>query len=105
MGLIVPKHKQTAVARNRVKRRLRECARLELLPALRLRAEHEAPLDVVLRAAPSAYQAGGPDLCADVRRIAARLGGASGAMSGAVSGAVSGAAGRTTTGTAPRGAS
>jgi ribonuclease P protein component len=69
VGLIVPKHKQTAVARNRVKRRLRECARLTLLPALRGR---EA-LDVVLRATPAAYLAAGAALAADVRRIADRL--------------------------------
>ena len=66
----MPKHKQTAVARNRVKRRLRESARLELLPALRQRT----PLDVVLRAMPSAYVAIGSALRADVERIAERLG-------------------------------
>lgn len=69
MGLIVPKHKQTAVARNRVKRRLRECARLALLPALRERA----PLDVVVRAAPAAYTAAGVALTDEMRRIAERL--------------------------------
>ena len=74
VGLIVPKHKQTAVARNRVKRRLRECARLVLLPALRRRAENDTALSVVLRASPSAYQAGGPALSDDVQRIAERLG-------------------------------
>lgn len=69
VGLIVPKHKQTAVARNRVKRRLRECARLTLLPALRARA----PLDVVLRATPAAYGAAGVALADEMRRIADRL--------------------------------
>lgn len=69
MGLIVPKHKQTAVARNRVKRRLRESARRSLLPALR---GHPA-LDVVLRATPSAYQAAGATLAAEVTRISERL--------------------------------
>ena len=70
VGLIVPKHKQTAVARNRVKRRLRECARLTLLPMLR----EQVPLDVVLRATPSAYAATGAAIAADVQRIAERLG-------------------------------
>ena len=32
VGLIVPRHRQTAVARNRLKRRLRELTRLRLLP-------------------------------------------------------------------------
>ena len=74
----MPKHKQTAVARNRVKRRLRECARLTLLPALRQgRAVGDAnasALDVVLRATPSAYTVPGAALAADVQRVAERLG-------------------------------
>jgi ribonuclease P protein component len=69
VGIIVPKHKQSAVARNRVKRRLRELVRLTLLPALRARS----PLDVVLRAAPSAYGAAYADLAADVSRLTQRL--------------------------------
>lgn len=74
----MPKHKQTAVARNRVKRRLRECARLTLLPALRrsqmVDGATTAGLDVVLRATPSAYTARGAALAADVQRVADRLG-------------------------------
>lgn len=46
----MPRHGHTAVERNVVKRRLRELARRELLPAL-------SALDVVIRAAPSAYTA------------------------------------------------
>ncbi len=34
VGLIVPRHKQSAVARNRLRRRLRELVRVELLPSL-----------------------------------------------------------------------
>src|SRR5215204_1662918 len=50
VGFIVPKHKQTAVARNRLKRRLRELVRLRLLPG--------APAaDVVIRARREAYDA------------------------------------------------
>lgn len=48
MGVIVPRFSHTAVERNLVKRRLRDLARTELLPSM-------AALDVVIRAAPSAY--------------------------------------------------
>ncbi len=48
--MIVPRYGHTAVERNLVKRRLRELARRELLPAL-------AVCDVVIRASPSAYAA------------------------------------------------
>ncbi len=65
----MPRHKHTAVARNRVKRRLRELVRLELLPSRAARA----PLDIVLRAMPSAYQAAVSDLASDVRRAIGRL--------------------------------
>lgn len=54
VGVIVPRHKHTAVARNRLKRRLREIGRTVLLPALGNRG---APLDVLLRARPEAYAA------------------------------------------------
>lgn len=65
----MPKHKQTSVARNRVKRRLRELTRQTLLPAL----AGQPPLDVVLRANPDAYAADQPALAAEVHRIVARL--------------------------------
>jgi ribonuclease P protein component len=65
----VPRHKQSAVARNRVKRRLRELSRLVLLPAL----DAQAPLDVVLRATTTAYEADFDALAADVARIVQRL--------------------------------
>lgn len=48
-GIIVPRHGRTAVARNRLKRRLREVIRLDLLPL-------DASWDVILRAAPKAYE-------------------------------------------------
>lgn len=48
--MIVPRFGHSAVDRNKVKRRLRELARTELLPTL-------APLDVVIRANPTAYAA------------------------------------------------
>lgn len=44
----MPKHKHTAVARNRLKRRLLEVARVHLLPVL-------PPIDLVVRVRHSAY--------------------------------------------------
>jgi ribonuclease P protein component len=73
IGIIVPRHKQSAVARNKVKRRLRELSRAALLPALVLAG---APaLDVVLRAAPEAYGADHATLAADMQRVLERLAG------------------------------
>lgn len=54
VGLVVPKHRQTAVARNRVKRRLRELLRLEVLPRLDGCAVF---VDVLVRARAEAYGA------------------------------------------------
>ena len=48
VGFVIPRYKHSAVDRNRLKRRLRELVRLELLPTLR-------PMDMVLRVAPVAY--------------------------------------------------
>jgi ribonuclease P protein component len=53
VGIVVPKYRHSAVDRNRLKRRLRELVRLHLLPAL---ATLPHPLDVLIRAAPGAYQ-------------------------------------------------
>jgi ribonuclease P protein component len=52
--LVVPKHRHRIVDRNRLKRRLREILRRELLPRLRLRS---APADVLVRARREAYDA------------------------------------------------
>ena len=49
IGIIVPRYSRTAVARNRLKRRLREIARIEMLPQM-------PALDVVVRAADAAYE-------------------------------------------------
>lgn len=49
VGIIVPRFGQTAVARNLLKRRLREIVRLEVLPL-------QLPLDVIVRAAEPAYR-------------------------------------------------
>lgn len=50
MGLIVPKFRATAVARNRLRRRLRELWRREVLPA-------QPAWDLVIRARREAYDA------------------------------------------------
>jgi len=54
LGVVVPKHKQKIVRRNRLKRRLRELGRTLLLPRLR---EAGRPLDVLIRTRPEAYGA------------------------------------------------
>jgi ribonuclease P protein component len=63
VGIIVPKHRHGAVERNRVKRRLRELARLRLLPVVPSGA-------VLLRARPEAYRATFAALARDVERAA-----------------------------------
>ena len=52
LGVVVPKHKQTIVRRNLVKRRLREIGRTELLPR-----QAGLTLDLMVRARPEAYGA------------------------------------------------
>ena len=55
LGLVVPKYRHNSVERNRVKRRLREIGRTEVLPRLRAEGRH---LDVLIRARPHAYDVG-----------------------------------------------
>ena len=50
VGFVVPKYKRTGVARNRLKRRLREIVRTRVLPML-------PPGDLVIRPHPTAYDA------------------------------------------------
>jgi ribonuclease P protein component len=69
VGVIVPRHKQTAVARNRLKRRLRELVRLRLLPAL----AGTPPADVVVRVFPPAYAATFQQLTGEVERALRQL--------------------------------
>ena len=52
VGLIVPRYGHSAVARNLVKRRLREAVRREFLPRL---AREGVAIDIILRARRSAY--------------------------------------------------
>jgi ribonuclease P protein component len=54
------------VARNRLKRRLRELSRVHLLPA-------DLPADVVVRIRPEAYGATFDELAADLARAFAQL--------------------------------
>lgn len=69
VGVIVPRFKHSAVARNRLKRRLRELLRHEWTALL-------APLppqDLVLRAGPAAYAADRARLRQDIQRLGARV--------------------------------
>ena len=59
IGLIVPRFKHSAVARNKIKRRLRELIRLQMLP-------DSMATDVVLRIRPEAYGASFDALAADI---------------------------------------
>jgi len=54
VGLVVPRHRHTIVERNRVKRRLREALRTEVLPRL---VACEVNADVLVRARSGAYDA------------------------------------------------
>jgi ribonuclease P protein component len=68
VGFVVPRYKHSAVDRNRLKRRLRELVRLELLPSL-------PPMDVVLRAAPHAYGRDFDALREEIRKAGRQLAG------------------------------
>jgi ribonuclease P protein component len=66
VGLVIPRFRQTAVARNRVKRRLRELSRTRLLPS------HIAA-DVVIRIRPDVYGASFAQLASDFDQAMTRL--------------------------------
>jgi ribonuclease P protein component len=72
VGFIVPKHGHTAVDRNRLKRRLREIVRVELLARI-------PAVDVVVRTRPTAYAASFAALRSQLRGAADRLCAAGGA--------------------------
>lgn len=82
VGFVVPKYGHSSVDRNRLKRRLRELVRTRLLPSLRPAAHSDAasaataltatalaPVDVVVRALPTAYTAPFSALAAEVGRV------------------------------------
>jgi ribonuclease P protein component len=62
VGIVVPKHRYKVVARNRVKRRLRELVRISLLPEL-------GCVDLLIRAKPEAYGSTFKELTADIAQI------------------------------------
>ena len=66
IGLIVPRFKHSAVARNQIKRRLRELARLQVLPL-------SISADIVLRIRPEAYDASFTALAVDITRAITQL--------------------------------
>ena len=63
MGVVVPKYGHTAVRRNRVKRRLREALRREILPRLDGRGVRR---DLLVRARREAYDARYADLVSEL---------------------------------------
>lgn len=65
----MPRYSHSAVERNLVKRRLRELVRTEMLPAM----ASMASLDVVVRAAPSAYKADFDALRGALRKAIERM--------------------------------
>ena len=65
-GIVVPRFGETAVARNRLRRRMREILRRDLLGAM-------PAVDLVVRARHAAYTAGFPELRADLADAVARL--------------------------------
>ncbi len=70
LALVVPRHGHKIVERNRLKRRLREGARVELLPRCRNRG---VALDVVIRARPQAYEAEARQLWQEIAELAEQL--------------------------------
>jgi ribonuclease P protein component len=70
VGFVVPKHHRKVVDRNRVKRRLRELLRTELLPQLR---EEGLCLDVLIRARKEAYEASYRQLRRELQEVTEEL--------------------------------
>ncbi len=64
-GVVVPKHRRRIVDRNRLKRRLREIARRDLLPRLR---EGGVVVDLLVRARREAYDATFPELRSELMK-------------------------------------
>jgi ribonuclease P protein component len=72
VGVVVPRHRHSAVDRNRLKRRLRELVRVELLPALSDRPSS----DIAIRARRESYAAEFAALRADIASVLEQLTGA-----------------------------
>ncbi|UCC85364.1 MAG: ribonuclease P protein component [Gemmatimonadota bacterium] len=67
LAVVVPKHGRKIVERNRLKRRLRESARLELLPRC---LDRGVALDILIRARSHAYEAEFQRLRGEIRELA-----------------------------------
>lgn len=67
LAVIVGKHRHTVVERNRLRRRLRELARIRLIP-------FHSELDVVIRSLPTAYEASFRVLTDEIDEIGRKLG-------------------------------
>ncbi len=67
VGVIVPKHGQTAVSRNKLQRRIREILRLHLLPGME-------QVDVLIRCRQSAYALSFDELKKEIRAISSFVG-------------------------------
>ncbi len=76
LGIVVPRHRKSAVTRNRLKRRLREIGRRDLLPGLRACGSDAR---VLVRARPEAYDATHAELRETLVRFTEEL--CSGALS------------------------
>jgi ribonuclease P protein component len=61
VGIVVPRHRRSAVERNLLKRRIRELVRTTVLPQL-------PPVDVVFRASRNSYAASFESLATDVAK-------------------------------------
>ena len=66
VGVVVPRYGHSAVDRNRLKRRLRELIRIELLPTI-------GGVDVVLRTVPRAYDRDFETLRSEMRKLGDQL--------------------------------
>lgn len=69
-GAIVPRHRHSIVERNRLRRRLKEVGRRDILPALR---DEDCTVDVLVRARPAAYDAPFATLREALLRLTDRL--------------------------------
>jgi ribonuclease P protein component len=66
LAVIVGKHRHTIVERNRLRRRLRELARVRLIP-------FHSDIDVVIRCLPTAYGASFSSLTDEIDQIGRQL--------------------------------
>lgn len=69
IGVVVPRHRHSAVDRNQLKRRLRELVRIELLPKLSDRPS----TDIAIRARRESYAAEFASLRDDIMSVAAHF--------------------------------